>query len=100
MSSAARSVASSRGIPRSRPAYVMSWRPVSRSKSLSPSGSTPSSRLAADRVGPDVVPEHEGLARVGSQQARHHGERRRLAGAVGADETEERPPRHVEVDAP
>src|SRR6476660_3344795 len=34
-------------MPRSRPAYVMSCRPVSRSNSLSPSGSTPSRRLAA-----------------------------------------------------
>src|SRR6478735_7424662 len=34
-------------MPRSRPAYVTSCRPVSRSNSLSPSGSTPSRRLAA-----------------------------------------------------
>ena len=56
-------------------------------------------RLLGDRrVGPDVgaVDPHD--AGVGAEQAGDHRERRRLAGAVGADEAEERAGAHLELD--
>src|SRR6185312_286180 len=55
--------------------------------------------LGRDRILPHVRACDLHAARVGAQETRRHGEQRRLPGAVGPDEAEERAVRYVEVDA-
>ena len=85
--------------PSSRPSRTRFSRPV---RSSSTDASWPV-RLtsAADRVGlaDDVVAEHARAAGVGAQQRGEHADRRRLAGAVGAEHAVDRAARDGEVDA-
>ena len=55
--------------------------------------------LGGDRVAQGVDPEDRDFAGIGRQQAGHHAQRRRFAGAVGAEQRVEfaRPDRQVEV---
>jgi hypothetical protein len=55
--------------------------------------------LRLDRIGPDVMSEHPGVSAVRPQQPDRHRQGRGLAGAVRAEQAEERSGRHVEVDA-
>ena len=90
-----------RRLGRARGAPPAWWRysaPVSRSNSRRRSGSTPSDFLRDRRVGPDVGAVDPTTPGVGSEQAADHRERRGLAGAVGADDAEQRAGTHLEVD--
>ena len=53
----------------------------------------------ADRVGDQVAAGHRGGARRRLEQRGQHAQRRRLAGAVGAEEADDLPGGDVEVDA-
>ena len=73
--------------------------PVSRSKSRTPSGSTPSSRFASTGSAQTSCPSTHGLAGVRPQQPDGHRQGGGLAGAVRAEQAVEGAGRHVEVDA-
>ena len=47
----------------------------------------------------DVVAEHPGAAGIGADQRRQHADRRRLAGAVGAEHAVDGAAAHGQVDA-
>ena len=98
-SSAARWSTTAGSIPRSRPWYASSSAPVSRSKSRTPSGITPSSRFARTGSAQTSCPSTQAPPGVRPEQPDRHRQGGGLAGAVRAEQAVEGTGRHVEVDA-
>ena len=64
-----------------------------------PVGNKAGDRLGLLRVGHDVMAVEQNLARGGFEDAHHDADRRRLAGAVGAEKAEDFTGRHFEIES-
>ena len=75
------------------------WRPVRVSSSVASWAATPMFRRTAAASRTTSNPATRALPAVGHRERRDDPQRRRLAGAVGAEQAEDRPPGDLEVDA-